>query len=141
MPSIYEWMFGWEFDRALRITHRRTGYWTPTATDDLLSLPGVTGFLGLRPFSERELEILWVAPGDGAIKLVTAEKGNWSQMSASVLLNRHPIFRVQRHYILRIPYETREGRLFLQLDRWKAVPSTPEGHTTAEKPRPRRRKR
>jgi hypothetical protein len=139
---LYAWMFGIEYDRALRITAWSDGYWTPTATDDLLALPGITGYLGLLPVSERELEVLWVDDGSpGAIELEMAESGNWSRMSASTLLALYPAFRVQRHYILRLPYVVRDGHLYLQLDKWKAILSMPKGYTTARKPRPRRQKR
>lgn len=142
MPSLLAWMFGLEYDKALRIDAGRSGYWSPTATEDLLSLPGVSGYLGLRPISKRELEILWVDDENPhKIKWERAVRGNWSRMSASGLLALYPALKVSRYYILRIPYVIREERLFLQLDQWKAVPSTPKGRTTAEKPRPRRRKR
>lgn len=142
MPSIYTWMFGVEFDRALRITAWSEGYWTPTATDDLLALGGVTGFLGLLPASDRELEVLWVEEDSpGAIAMARPERGNWSRISASVLLALYPAFRVRPLHILRLPYVVRNGHLFLQLDQWKVVPSTPEGYTTADKARSLRRAR
>lgn len=139
MPGLLAWMFGIEYDRALRITAGGTGYFTPTATDDLDSLlNGPTGFLGFDPVSEKEIEVLWVRGGAGAYRMTRAEEGNWSRVSAGPILALHPALKVDRHYIMRIPYEIREGRLFLQMKQWKAVPSVPRYYTTARKPQPRR---
>jgi hypothetical protein len=142
MPGLFAWMLGIEYDRALRITASSSGYWTPTATDDLLALPGVTGYLGLKPVSERELEVLWVEEGSpGAMAWAMAEDGNWSRISASTFLALYPALRVGRNYIMRIPYVVREKHMYLQLDQWRAIPSMPRGYTTAHKPRPLRRLR
>ncbi|HLO02062.1 MAG TPA: hypothetical protein VK191_03025, partial [Symbiobacteriaceae bacterium] len=74
----------------------------------------------------------------GANRLSRAARGNWSRVSAGPILAAHPALKVTRHYIMRIPYEIRDGRLFLQLGQWKAVPSVPRFFTTATKPQPRR---
>jgi hypothetical protein len=67
-----------------------------------------------------------------------AFRGNWSRVSAGPILALYPTLKVTKHYIMRIPYEIRDGRLYLQLGQWKAVPSVPRYHTTAEQPQPRR---
>lgn len=140
MPGLLAWMLGIEYDRALRITAWGTGYWTPTATDDLnILVNGPTGFLGFDPVSKKEIEVLWVPGGtNGACKLTWAAKGNWSKVSAGPILALHPGLKVTRHYIMRIPYEIRDGRLFLQMKKWEAVPSVPRYYTTATKPQPRK---
>lgn len=140
MVDLLTGVYGIEYDRALRITAGGTGYWTPTATTDLMGLvERPTGYLGFSPFSKSEIEVLWVPEGvDGACLLTRALRGNWSSVSAGPLLALHPALKVTRHYIMRIPYEIREGRLFLQMKQWKSVPSVPRFFTTATKPQPRR---
>lgn len=139
MPNLLTGLLGIEYDRALRITAWGTGYWTPTATDDLDSLvDGPTGFLGFEPVSKKEIEVRWVPKGPGAYRLSRAKDGNWSRVSAGPILALHPALKVTRYYIMRIPYEIREGRLFLQMGKWKAVPSVPRFYTTATKPQPRK---
>jgi hypothetical protein len=140
MPGLLPWMFGQEYDRALRITAWGSGYWTPSATEDLDGLVVLpTEFLGFDPVSPREIEVRWVTDGTpGRLPITRAVRGYWSRVSAGAILALYPALKVTRHYIMRIPYEIRDGRLYLQMGQWKAVPSVPRHHTTAEKPQPRR---